>query len=200
MRLYYIPQLSSLSSHIALREAGVAFDLVKVDAATKTLPDGTDYLKLNPLGYVPLLELDDGQLLSEGAAILQYVADLRPDAGLAPAAGGMARYRLQEWLSFINSELHRFCAALYNGACAGPVEDGLRRTVASRLARVASRLAGQDWLMGERFSVADAYLFTVLAWCPHLGIDLSPWPVLRDFVARAMRRPAVLEALRAEGV
>ena len=200
MKLYYCAQLSSLSAHIALRESGFPFELVRVDLETKKLAGGDDYLQVNPLGYVPVLELDDGQRLTEGPAILQYIADLSPAGELSPVAGTMGRYRLHEWLAFISSELHRTCASLNNPLYPDAVKIGLREQLGLRLDRVSSRLQGQDWLLGERFSVADGYLFTVLSWSPYLGIDLAPWPALEAFVERALRRPAVTEALRAEGV
>jgi glutathione S-transferase len=200
MKLYYSPGVCSLSPHIALREAGVPFELVKVDAATKQLPGGGDYRRLNPLGYVPLLELDDGQLLAEGPAIVQYIADLKPDAKLAPAAGTLQRYRLQEWLGFINSELHKTYSLLFDPGLTDTVKETLRGRIATRLDRVVDRLRGQPWLLGDRFSVADGYLFTVLEWSRFVAIDLARWPALQAHVERTRERPAVRAALRAEGL
>lgn len=151
IKLYYSPGVCSLSPHIALREAGLPFELVKVDYATKQLPGGGDYRRLNPLGYVPLLELDDGQLLGEGPAIVQYIADLKPASGLAPAAGTLARYRLQEWLGFINSELHKAYSALFDPAHPAELKATIREKIGQRLDRVVERLQGRPWLLGERF-------------------------------------------------
>ena len=200
MKLYYSPGVCSLSPHIALREAGLAFELVKVDYQTKALPGGGDYRRLNPLGYVPLLELDDGQLLSEGPAIVQYIADLKPESGLAPAAGTFERYRLQEWLGFINSELHKPYSALFDASYPVELKEAIRAKLGQRLDRVVERLQGRPWLMGERFGVGDAYLFTVLEWSRFVDVDLSRWPALQSFAERTRQRPAVRAALRAEGL
>ena len=200
MKLYYSPGVCSLSPHIALREAGLPFELVKVDAETKKLPGGGDYRRLNPLGYVPLLELDDGQLMTEGPAIVQYIADLKPDAGLAPAAGSLERYRLLEWLGFINSELHKAYSSLFDASYPVEIKEAIRKKIGQRLDRVVDRLQGRAWLMGERFSVADGYLFTVLDWSRFVAIDLAQWPVLQAFMERTRQRPAVRAALRAEGL
>ena len=200
MKLYYSPGVCSLSPHIVLREAGIPFELVKVDYDTKQLPGGGDYRRLNPLGYVPLLELDDGQLLGEGPAIVQYLADLKPEAGLAPAAGTLQRVRLQEWLGFINSELHKAYSALFDPTYPAPLAEAIRTRLGARLDHVVAKLEGRPWLLGERFSVADAYLFVVLEWSRFVKIDLAKWPVLQAFVERVRQRPAVRGALRAEGL
>lgn len=200
MKLYYTPGVCSLSPHIALREAGLPFEAIKVDYASKQLPGGGDFRRLQPLGYVPLLELDNGELLAEGPAIVQYIADLKPEAGLAPPAGTLARYRLQEWLGFINSELHKAYSSLFDASYPSELKAAIRDKLATRLDRVAEKLHGRPWLLGEQFSVADGYLFTVLEWSRFVDIDLARWPVLQAFVERTRQRPAVRAALRAEGL
>lgn len=200
MKLYYSPGVCSLSPHIALREAGLPFEAIKVDYASKQLPGGGDFRRLQPLGYVPLLELDNGELLAEGPAIVQYIADLKPEAGLAPPAGTLARYRLQEWLGFINSELHKAYSSLFDASYPSELKAAIRDKLATRLDRVAGKLQGRPWLLGEQFSVADGYLFTVLEWSRFVDIDLARWPVLQAFVERTRQRPAVRAALRAEGL
>ncbi len=199
MKLYYSPGACSLSPHIVLREAGADFTLVRVDLKTKKLEDGSDYLAVNPKGYVPALQLDNGELLTEGPAIIQYVADQHPAAGLAPAPGTLERARLQEWLNMISTELHKSFTPLFRGAgdeWKNAALDNIRR----RFDLVAQRLATNPFLMGERFSVADAYLFTVLSWTGFVKIDMSPWPALQAFSQRVGERPAVQAALSAEGL
>jgi glutathione S-transferase len=194
MKLYYSPGVCSLSPHIVLREAGLSFDLVKVDYETKQLPGGADYRRLNPLGYVPLLQLDDGRLLQEGPAIVQYLADLKPDSHLAPAAGSFERVRLQEWLGFINSELHTRYSSLFDKTWPTALHDAVRAKLSLRLDKVAAQLDGQPWLLGDTFTVAD------LEWSKYTGIDLTRWPVLKAYVDRVRQRPAVKATLRAEGL
>jgi glutathione S-transferase len=164
MKLYFAPGVCSLSPHIALRELGLNFELVKVDLSTHKLADGRDYLEINPRGYVPVLELDNGERLSEGPAVVQYIADLKPDAKLAPPAGTMERYRLQEWLGFINSELHKAMAPLFDASMPETVKQSVRDKIARRLDWTATALKGRSFTLGETFSVADGYLFTVLSW------------------------------------
>lgn len=200
MKLYYSPAACSLSPHIVAREAGIPIELVKVDLKAHTLADGTDYTTVNPKGSVPLLELDDGERLSEGPAIVQYLADRNPAAGLAPAAGTMARYRLQEWLNFITSELHKQYSPLFDTAVPAEYRDAVRSRLAKRFDWLSTRLAQQDYLTGAQFSVADAYLFTVLSWNRWVGLDTARWPVLEAYVARVAARPKVQEALKAEGL
>lgn len=200
MKLYYSPGVCSLSPHIALREAGLEAQLIKVDIGRHTLADGTDYHRVNPLGYVPVLVLDDGEQLQEGPAIVQYIADLAPASGLAPPAGTMERYRLQSWLGFINSELHKATSPLFDASVPEAVKEGFRAKIATRLDWVAERLGDRPYLLGERFSVADGYLFTVLGWGRFIGIDLARWPVLQAFQERVGARPAVHAAMRAEGL
>lgn len=200
MKLYYSPNVCSLSPHIAIRELGLDVELVKVDIHTHKLEDGSDYHVINPLGYVPVLELDDGQRLFEGPAIVQYLADLRPETGLAPANGTLARTRLQERLGFVNSELHKAMSMLFDAALPGEVKTAIRSKLATRLDWISDQLDDHPYLLGEHYSVADPYLFTVLGWSPYIGIDLERWPVLKAFHQRIGRRPQVQAALRAEGL
>jgi len=200
MKLYYSPGACSLSPHIVLCEAGLPHALVNVDLKTKKMADGGDYLQVNGKGYVPVLELDDGQRLSEGPAIVQYLADQKPDSGLAPKSGGMERYRLQEWLNFISTEVHKQFSPLFNPGASEDWKQAARANLSRRFDWIATRLQDRPYLMGERFTVADAYLFTVLNWCAFTGIDLGRWPALKDYAARVGGRPKVQEALKAEGL
>ena len=200
MKLYYSPGACSLSPHIALREAGLPFQLVMASTKTHKLADGTDFYTINPKGYVPLLELDDGQRLAEGPAIVQYIADQAPASKLAPPAGTMARYRLQEWLAFIGTELHKTFSPLFNPAMPEEAKAIFRQRLNDRLKWVDSQLEGRDYLMGEAFTVADGYLFTVTNWCKVVGIDLSSLKQLTAYRARVGARPAVQEAMKAEGL
>jgi glutathione S-transferase len=199
MKLYYSPGACSLSPHIALREAGLPFDAVLASTKTHKLADGTDFYTLNPKGYVPLLELDNGERLSEGPAIVQYIADLAPESGLAPPAGTMARYRLIEWLNFITSELHKGFSPLFNPAMPEEGKALYRTKLQDRFRWVDSQLEGRDYLLGDSFTVADGYLFTVAGWGHLVGVDLSTYTRLGAFLARVRARPAVQAALRAEG-
>ncbi len=198
MKLYFSPGACSLSPHIALREAGVRFELVQAALKTHTLADGSDYYAVTPKGQVPLLELDDGTRLSEGPAILQFIADHAPGCGLAPEAGTMARYRLQEWLNFITTELHKGFSPLFNPAMPKEAKDIFAGRLRDRFTYVDKQLEGKDYLMGAQFSVADAYLFTMSNWAAPLGIDLSPYKNVEAFRARMQARPAVQDALKAE--
>ena len=200
MKLYYSPGACSLSPHIVAREAGIEVDLVKVDLKARTLEDGGDYARINAKGYVPALALDDGTLLTEGPAIVQYLADRNPDSGLAPSNGTLERYRLQEWLNFLTSEIHKSFSPLFNPAAAEGWKQAARENIVRRFDLITERLGPNAYLMGERFTVADAYLFTLLNWCQWTGIDLARWPALKDYLARVAGRPKVQEALRAEGL
>lgn len=200
MKLYYSPGACSLSPHIVLREAGLAFDLVLASTKTHKLQDGTDYYGINPLGYVPLLELDDGTRLREGPAIVQYVADQAPTKNLAPANGTLPRYRLQEWLTFIGTEIHKSFSPLFNPAMPEEGKKIYRERLAGRFKFVDGQLAGKQYLTGDHFSVADAYLFTVSNWAKPMNIDLSAYPNLSAFRDRVAARPAVQEAMKAEGL
>lgn len=198
MKLYYAPGACSLASHIALRELGLPFEAVRVDLGSKKTQDGGDYAALNPKGYVPALQLDDGAVLSEGPAILQYLADRKPEAKLAPANGTLERYRLQEWLAYINSEVHKTYGGFFNPAATPEQKEALKLAVARRLDYVEKHLAKRDWLVGDSFTVADAYLYVVVGWSGFTGVDLSPFPKLRAFQARVAQRPAVQAAQAAE--
>jgi glutathione S-transferase len=200
MKLFYTPGACSLSPHIALLEAGLPFSLEKVDLKDKKLESGGDYNGVNGKGYVPTLELDNGQRLTEGPAIVQYIADQKPAAGLAPAAGTMERYRLQEWLNFVTAELHKSMGSMFNPAQTPEWKEGVKATLAKRLDWLSKQLEGKQYLMGDKFSVADAYLFTVLGWAPMVGFDLGPWPVIRQYAARVGQRPKVVEAMKQEGL
>lgn len=200
MKLYYAPGACSLASHIALREAGLPVELVKVDLGSKRTETGVDFRTVNSKGYVPTVELDDGQRLTEGPAILQYIADKVPTRGLAPSPGTMERYRLQEWLNFISTELHKQYSPLFDRQADEAVKQRQRERLAERLGWVSRQLGERDYLMGSNFSVADAYLFTVLSWSGLVGVDLSGLAALTAFVARVGAREAVQAALRAEGL
>jgi len=200
MKLYYSPGACSLSPHIVLRESGLAFEPVLASTKTHKLQDGTDYYSINPKGYVPLLELDNGERLTEGPAIVQYIADQVPAKKLAPPAGTMARYRLQEWLNFITSELHKGIGGIFNPAMPEEAKALMRSKAADRLKWVDTQLEGRSYLLGDEFSPADAYLFTVTRWTGHTGVDISGLKNLAAFMARMEARPAVQAALRAEGL
>lgn len=200
MKLYYSPGACSLAPHIVAREAGIDLVLDKVDLKEKKTADGSDFLAINPKGYVPVLQLDNGDVLSEGPAINQYLADLKPESGLAPANGTMARYQLQSLLNYITSEIHKTYSPLFQ-------PDTPEATVANRKAYLQKRyayldaiLARQSWLGGDSFSIADAYLFTVTRWAKAVHVDLSAFTALADFQKRAQERPAVQAALLAEGL
>ncbi|MBI5718316.1 MAG: glutathione transferase GstA [Burkholderiales bacterium] len=200
MKLYYSPGACSLSPHIVLRESGLEFTPVLASTKTHKLADGTDYYTLNPKGYVPLLELDDGQRLAEGPAIVQYIADRVPAKNLAPAFGTMERYRVMEWLTFIGTEIHKSFSPLFNPAMPEEAKAIFRQKILDRLKWVEGQLAGRDYLMGDTFTVADAYLFTVTRWSPFVGVDITGLANVNAFLARVGARPAVQEAMKAEGL
>ena len=200
MRLYTMPGACSLAANIALREAGIPFDLVKVSHHTHKTADGVDLNEINSKGYVPALVLDNGELLTENAALLPYIADLEPSARLAPPNGTLERYRLVEWLAFINSELHKSFSPLFAPNAPEDMKKYARGNLAKRLAWVSERLGSNSYLLGERFTVADSYLFVVLSWSGHVAVDLSPWPNLKAFQERIAARPHVIEALTSEGL
>lgn len=199
MKLYYTPGACSLSPHIVLCELGLAHELEKVDLKSHTTASGADFYTINPKGYVPVLQLDDGELLTEGPAIIQYLAELKPAFGLLPTARLLERARVQEWLNFIATELHKNFSPLFNPASSDEVKAAARAAIGWRLGMVDKALAGQDYLTGARFSVADAYLFTIVNWTGHMGIDLGPCPAVSAFQERVRARPAVQQALKAEG-
>jgi glutathione S-transferase len=198
LKLYYSQGACSLSPHIVLRELGLPFDLERVDTKQGKTASGEDYAKINPKGYVPALQLDDGTVLTEGPAIVQYLADRKPEAGLAPPAGSLDRYRLQEWLNYVTSELHKSIGSLFSPAMPAAWKDVTRQGLARKFAFLSSRLEGRDYLMGPRFTVADAYLFVVLGWTRHLDISLDEWPLLKAYLDRIAARPAVRAARTAE--
>jgi len=198
MKLYYAPHTCSLSPHIVLLELGLPFELVKVNNQTKQTSDGRDFRTINPKGYVAALELDDGEMLTEGPAIVQYLADLRPGMRLAPPNGTLERTRLQEWLNFVTSEIHAGSAPLFQTALPEAAKAHFRERLFKRFDYLDGILAGSRHLMGQPFSVADAYLFTVLGWCRFFAIELDRWPFLAAYAARIGERPAVRAALRAE--
>ena len=200
MKLYYSPGTCSLSPHIVLLEAGLPFQAVLASTKTHKLADGTDYYGINPKGYVPLLELDDGQRLTEGAVIVQYIADQVPSSHLAPPAGTMERYRLMEWLNFITSELHKGFSPLFTPGMPEEAKTLARNKLAERLAWVDTQLAGKTFLMGATFTVADAYLFTVAGWAKFVAVDIASLAHLQTFLARVAARPAVQAAMKAEGL
>jgi len=200
MKLYFSPGACSLASHIALCEAGMKFELAKTALQTHTLADGTDYYQITPKGQVPLLELDDGSRLSEGPVILQYIADHAPASGLAPAAGTTERYRVMEWLNFITSEIHKGYSPLFNPKMPAEAKEIFAARLQDKYKLVDARLEGNDYLMGKQFSVADAYLFTVTNWAPGVGVDLTGFKNVQAFNARMKARPAVQDALKAEGL
>jgi glutathione S-transferase len=200
MKLYYSPGACSLSPHIALREAGLAFEPVLASTKTHQLPDGSDYYAINSLGYVPVLELDDGTRLREGPAIVQYIADQVPLKNLAPANGTLPRYRLQEWLTFIGTEIHKTYSPLFNPAMPEEGKKLLRDKLVSRYKWVDGQLAEKEYLMGDHFSVADGYFFAVTRWAKPMNIDLSGAPNVVAHHQRVATRPAVQEALKVEGL
>ncbi len=200
MKLYYSPGACSLSPHIALMEAGLSFEAIPAPTKTHQLPDGTDYYTINPLGYVPYLTLDDGRSLHEGPAIVQYIADQAPAKNLAPANGTYERYKLQEWLTFIGTELHKNFGPLFNPATPAETRAGAIDRLQGRLKWVEGELAGKQYLMGDHFTVADGYLFVVTNWSQFVGLDLSAYPNLGAYRARVGARPAVVAAMKAEGL
>lgn len=198
MKLYFLPNACSLAAHIVLREAGLPFELNRIDNQKKTTAEGEDFLHINPKGYVPALRLDNGDVLTEGAAILQYLADLAPQASLAPVNGSGERVRLQEWLNFVGSEIHGGLAVLFKDAIPQEVKALFKATLFKRFAILVQTLERQDYLLGAQYSVADAYLFVVLRWAGFFDIDLQQWPALARFQQRVGERPAVIAALAAE--
>jgi glutathione S-transferase len=200
MKLYFSPGACSLSPHIVAREAGLPVTLVRVDTKGKKTITGDDYLSINGKGYVPLLELDDGTRLTEGPAIVQYLADRAPQKKLAPANGTIERYQLQEWLNFITSELHKQFSPLFDPSMPDDAKVKFRDKIAIRFDWIVAQLGDKPYLTGEDFTVADAYLFTVANWTKYTGIDLAGWPVLQAYMARVAARHDVQAALKAEGL
>jgi glutathione S-transferase len=200
MKLFYFAGACSLSPHIVLIELGLPYTLEKVDFATKKTAAGLDYLTINSKGVVPALQLDDGRVLTEGPAIVQYLADLKPDSGLAPRAGTFERYQLMEILNYITSEVHKGFSPLFNPKISADWKASALANMVKKFDWLSGFLANKTFLMGDAFTVADAYLFTVLGWTRHLKIDLTPWPVLTAYQARIAQRPKVQQALREEGL
>ena len=200
MKLYYAPGACSLSPHIVLRETGAKFDLSKVDFVTRKTAEGEDYNTVNPKGKVPALRLDDGEVLTEGAAIVQYIADKQGATQLAPAAGTKERVRLQEWLNFTASELHKGFSPLFNSKTPEDYRTIVNENLSNKFAYLDKVLAGRDYLMGKTFTVADAYLFTILNWRHPLKIDISAYKNLQAYADRVGARPKVKEAMQAEGL
>jgi glutathione S-transferase len=200
MQLYFSPGACSLASHIVAREAGVDIKLERADTKTKKLVDGSDYFAINPKGAVPALKLDNGQVLTEGVAIMQYLADQKPESGVVPKAGTFERYRVQEWLNYITSEVHKSFSPLWNPTADAKVKEYALANLEKKLDYLNTHLTGKQFLTGDKFSAADAYLFTVVNWTNFLGIDQGKWPVLKEYQARIAARPKVQEALEAEGL
>ena len=200
MKLYYWPGACSLSPHIVSREAGIDLQLAQLDRAERKAADGTVLSSVNPKNQVPVLELDDGQRLTEGPVIVQYLADQKPASGLVPPPGTMDRYRVQEWLNFITSELHKTFGSLFRPTTPEDFKPTLRDMLGQRFDWIDKQLAGKQYLMGDTFTVPDAYLFTVLRWSPRVGIDLSKWKNITAYIDRVAARPKVQEAMKAEGL
>jgi len=200
MKLYFSPGACSLSPHIVLLEAGIAHTLDKVDLRSKLTSTGQDFRAINSKGYVPALETDSGAILTEGPAIVQYLADQAPDKLLAPAPGTMERYQMMSWLNFIGTEIHKNYGPLFNPGASEDIKANALANLTQRYTYVNKMLEGRDYLGGERFSVADVYLFVVTNWAGHLKFDLSAWPNVQAFQKRIFARPAVQQALRAEGL
>jgi glutathione S-transferase len=198
MKLYFSPGACSLSPNIVAREAGIPIELVKVDTGAKKIETEGDFFAVNPKGYVPALQLDDGSVLTEGPAIVQYLADRKPESALVPAAGTIERYRMQEMLGYINSEIHKAYSPLFNPATPAATVEDRKAYLKKRYKLLDERLAGRDYLFGDRFTAADAYLFTVTTWAGYVKLDLSEFANIAAFQKRVAARPAVQEAMRAE--
>jgi glutathione S-transferase len=200
MKLYFSPGACSLSPHIILRESGAQFDLEQVNNQEKKTKSGQDFWKINPKGQVPVLEVDGGAKLTEGPVIVQYIADKNPGAGLLPAAGSLDRYRVQEWLNFTTSELHKSFGPIFRPTTPDDYKKISKENLAKRFDWLDQQLAGKQYLMGDKFTVADAYLFTVLRWMARIEMDIAKWPNLKAYFDRVGARPKVQEAMKAEGL
>jgi glutathione S-transferase len=200
MKLYYKSGACSLSPHIVLVEAGVPFTLEAVNLATKVTESGVDYTTINPKGSVPALQLDDGRVLTEGPAVVQYIADQKPGSGLAPPAGSFERYQLMELLNFITSELHKSFSPLFNPGSSPDWKAAAKANLEKKFTWLDGYLGSKQYLMGDTFTVADAYLFTILSWAPRVGLDLTGHPLLTAYMARVAARPKVQAVLKAEGL
>jgi glutathione S-transferase len=199
MKLYYAIGTCALSPHIVLREAGLPYQLERVDLKTKKLADGGDFAETNAKGYVPVLALDGGRRLTEGPAIVQYIADQKPESHLAPRAGTFERYQLQEWLNFIGTEIHKSFSPLFNAGASDEWKKAMREKIEKRFDWLEESLGAKTYLMGDDFTVADAYLYTVLRWARPNRIELDRWPKLAAYYAAIDARPRVREALKEEG-
>jgi glutathione S-transferase len=200
MKLYYMTGDCSLASLIALHESGISFETASLDRKTRKTSDGLDFQQVNSKGYVPALRLDDGQVLTENVAVLLYIADRNPAARLAPAEGTLERYRLIEWLAFINSEIHKNYTPLFDTAAGEEIKQYARANLSKRLDWLNAALGANVFLTGDTFTVADAYLFVVLSWSAHAGIDIAKWPNLKRYRTELASRPAVRAALKGEGL
>ena len=200
MKLFYAPGACSMAPHIVANEAGQKLDLVKVDIPNKKTEGGDDYWKVNFKGYVPTLQLDDGKNLTEVGVICQYLADQKPESGLAPKLGTMERYRLMEWLNFVATEIHKQIGALFNPKFTPEMREVQLAVIARKLKPLDAELAGKQYLMGDKFTVADAYAFTVLNWHKAVKIDLSQWPNVKAYHERLAKRPKIQETMKAEGI
>ena len=200
MKLFYMPGACSLAPHIVAKEAGINLELVKVDGKTKTTETAQDFLATNPNGYVPALVLPDGELMTEASVLVQYLADQKPESGLMPAAGVMERYRVQQWLAFVATELHKVFGSFFKPNTPEATKEINRELLGKRLAYVDGKLEGRSYLTGDVFTAADAYLWTILGWARLVGIDLSSFANIQRFLGTVGARPAVQQALRAEGL
>jgi glutathione S-transferase len=200
MKLYFAPGACSLSPHIVLEEAGIAAETEQVNNQEKKTKTGKDYWTVNPKGQVPALQLDNGEMLTEGPVIVQYLADQKPASGLVPPPGTIERYRVQEWLNFITSELHKSFGPIFRPTTPDAYKTISRENLGKRFDWLDKQLAGKQYLMGDKFTVADAYLFTVLRWSPRVEIDIAKWPNLKAYVDRVAARPKVQAAMKAEGL
>jgi glutathione S-transferase len=200
MKLYYFAGACAMSPHIVALEAGLPLTMVKIDSKSKKTESGADYLAINSKGAVPALQLDDGQVLTEGPAIVQYLADLKPESGLAPRAGTFERYQLMEILNYITSEVHKSFSPLFNPASSAELKETAVTNLGKKFDWLSGFLGKKPFLLGNTFTAADAYLFTVLNWTGHVKIDLGKWPILADYKSRIAKRPKVIEAMKAEGL
>jgi glutathione S-transferase len=200
VKLFYSPGACSLSPHIVLREVGLPYELEKVDLKTHTTAGGSDFYGINPKGYVPALQLDDGRVLTEGPAIVQYLADRKPAAKVAPAPGTFERSQLQEWLNYIGTEVHKTFSLLFNPKLPADFKEVTLGNVGKKFDYLSKQLAGRKFLLGDTFSVADAYLYTILRWTHIFKIDLAKWPVIQEYMTRVAARPAVQASLKEEGL
>ena len=200
MKLYYTPSACSMAVNIALHEIGHKFEMVNVDLRQHKTESGEDFYQINPKGYVPALRLDNGEVLTEDAVLLQYVADLKPESGLAPKPGTMERYRLMEWLNFISSEIHKTLGALFNPKITPEWKEDRIALFGRRCDYLVKALGNKPYLLGDKFTIADAYLFTILGWANYFKLDMSKWPTLKEYADRIGARPAVMQAMKAEGL